>query len=161
MSAWRFIWLENGLVYEHTSHVNLGNSDMCWYMWAFRWSDRLPLYAQYSHAYGRSPVCVLACTSYCAFHFVWYEQTGQENMGTSTMVGGGRTSTRAASSAGTDPLKKCYVFVTSACARRTGAAARVEQRHVGAKHCLQRKAGELAGVTRARQVRPLSAGTTH
>ena len=42
-------------------------------------------------------------------------------------------------------------FVTIACARRPGAAARVpwSEGDVNAEHCLQCEAGELAGVTHA------------
>ena len=61
------------------------------------------------------------------------------------------------------PIEKLFMFsVTLACARRTGAAARVESEgDVSAEHCLQCEAGEPAGVTRARPARPLSACTTH
>ncbi len=54
------------------------------------------------------------------------------------------------------PIEK---IETSACARRTGEAARVQWREgdVSAEHCLQCEARELAGVTRVRQARPLSA----
>ncbi len=41
------------------------------------------------------------------------------------------------------------IFVTSACARWTGAAGRMSEGDVSAEHCLQCEAGELAGVTRA------------
>ncbi len=49
--------------------------------------------------------------------------------------------------------------VTSACARRTGTAARVERRR--REVWLLCVAGVLAGVTRPRQARPLSACTSH
>ena len=52
-----------------------------------------------------------------------------------------------------------YCFMTKACARRPGAAASVERRRCK-RHTLL-AAGELAGVTRARQARPLSACTTY
>ncbi len=53
----------------------------------------------------------------------------------------------------------CNCFVTKACARRPGAAASVERRGCERRNLLAGVAGELAGATRARQARPLSACT--
>ncbi len=52
-----------------------------------------------------------------------------------------------------------YCFVTKACARKTGAAARVERRRRERRTLLAGAAGELAEVTRLRQARPSSACT--
>ena len=52
-----------------------------------------------------------------------------------------------------------YCFVTKACARRPGAAASKERRQCERRTLLVGAAGELAGVTRARQARPSSACT--
>ncbi len=52
-----------------------------------------------------------------------------------------------------------YCFVTSACARRPGAAASVELRRRERRTLLAGAAGELAGATRARLARPSSACT--
>ena len=52
-----------------------------------------------------------------------------------------------------------FIFVTKACAKRTGAAASVERRRRERRTLLAGAAGELAGVTRARQARPSNACT--
>ena len=52
-----------------------------------------------------------------------------------------------------------YCFVTKACARRPSAAASVDRRRRERRTLLAEAAGELAGATRARQARPLSACT--
>ncbi len=59
-----------------------------------------------------------------------------------------------------DQLKNIMLVVTSVCAKGLAQLRACSEGAVSAEHCLQREAGELDGVTRARQARPLSACAT-